>query len=282
MKCFYHGADFDGICSAAIVKRVHPECELIPCNYGDAIPPYTPGETVIIVDFSFPIEEMQRISDRAKLIWIDHHKTAIEDARKAGFLASGGQSLAVGTAGCELTWNWFYDTEFAYVPMPEAVYLLGRYDVWDHANVPGALDFQYALRAWSEYRDPSHQAWKALLDNDDLVVQARLDEGTVILRYEHARLKLVAQKRCYRVKFHGYNALCLNLPMANSTVFETVATEDDEIFLLWSSRGEGFYYSLYTTKDGIDVSAIAKMYGGGGHAKAAGFSHEILIHHTGK
>ena len=35
MKCFYHRIDFDGVCSAAIVKAKYPECELIGIDYGD-------------------------------------------------------------------------------------------------------------------------------------------------------------------------------------------------------------------------------------------------------
>ena len=68
MKCFYHSADLDGHCSAAIVKAVCPECELIGINYGDAFPwdlfveaeerksgsiilPAKEPETVYMVDF---------------------------------------------------------------------------------------------------------------------------------------------------------------------------------------------------------------------------------------
>jgi hypothetical protein len=38
MICFYHSADLDGHCSGAIIKKVHPECELIGINYGDEFP----------------------------------------------------------------------------------------------------------------------------------------------------------------------------------------------------------------------------------------------------
>lgn len=33
--CFYHNADFDGLCSAAIVYRNVPGVELVGINYGD-------------------------------------------------------------------------------------------------------------------------------------------------------------------------------------------------------------------------------------------------------
>ena len=36
--CFYHKADLDGVCSAAIVKHFVPECELYGIDYGDEYP----------------------------------------------------------------------------------------------------------------------------------------------------------------------------------------------------------------------------------------------------
>ena len=36
--CFYHKADLDGVCSAAIVKHFVPECELYGIDYGDEFP----------------------------------------------------------------------------------------------------------------------------------------------------------------------------------------------------------------------------------------------------
>ncbi len=38
MICFYHSADLDGACSAAIIKLKHPECVLAPINYGNDFP----------------------------------------------------------------------------------------------------------------------------------------------------------------------------------------------------------------------------------------------------
>jgi nanoRNase/pAp phosphatase (c-di-AMP/oligoRNAs hydrolase) len=46
--------------------------------------------------------------------------------------------------------------------------------------------------------------------------------------------------------------------------------EDYDIMIPFSFNGEEWNVSLYTKKD-IDVGKIAIKYGGGGHAKAAGF-----------
>ena len=38
MKCFYHESDFDGQCSAAIVKYAFPDCKPMPITHGDTFP----------------------------------------------------------------------------------------------------------------------------------------------------------------------------------------------------------------------------------------------------
>ena len=67
-------------------------------------------EVFFVVDFCFERNDMQWLSDVGKLIWIDHHKSAIEKLK--GFYALGKRE--VGKAGCELTWEFFFPEE----PMP--------------------------------------------------------------------------------------------------------------------------------------------------------------------
>ena len=104
MKCFYHSADLDGHCSGAIIKRKYPECEMIGINYGQDFPwrSIEAKDQVFMVDFSLqPFTDMIRLQGMCNLTWVDHHQTAISDARKHNFTPDG--RLAIGMAGCELT-----------------------------------------------------------------------------------------------------------------------------------------------------------------------------------
>jgi hypothetical protein len=58
--CFYHSADFDGICSGAIVKQKHPDCYVYGINYGEDFPwdMLREDDIVIMCDFSLPFDEM--------------------------------------------------------------------------------------------------------------------------------------------------------------------------------------------------------------------------------
>ncbi len=169
MKCFYHRLDLDGHCSGAIVKMKYPECEMIGVDYHDELPVFGYGynEEIYLVDFSFKPDVMKELSDRHILHWIDHHKGPINDARESGFLASGGQSLETGKAGCELTWEYL----FPELATPVAVRLLGRYDVWDHKE-DAVLPFQYGMREL-EYTLPDSDIWETLFGSNFLAKKNR-------------------------------------------------------------------------------------------------------------
>lgn len=166
--CFYHRADFDGVCSAAIVKKFVPGCELYGIDYGDPFPwdkvmdgPQVsaaeleagsglPRRQVYMVDFSLPPDEMKRLAEVSDLTWIDHHKSALDS--NMGLEVLGYQTSAL--AGCELTWLWFTrgesekylvrgmdPTAEQVSRLPEAVRLLGRYDVFDLGCSPSEERF---------------------------------------------------------------------------------------------------------------------------------------------
>lgn len=128
MKCYYHKADLDGKCSAAIVRRKYPDCELIGVDYPDRpdFESIKKGEVVFAVDFSFDMIDMTILwkNSNCQFIWIDHHKSAIEKA--TGGLEAIEGKREIGKAACELTWEYLFPDE----PMPEAVRLLGAYDTW--------------------------------------------------------------------------------------------------------------------------------------------------------
>ncbi len=268
MKCFYHSSDLDGICSAAIVKHRHPECECIPINYGykdDVFDSIVENEIVYMVDFSATREDMKKIIDKTiYFTWIDHHKTAIEKCD--GLEISGFREI--GKAGCELTWEYLFPDSV----IPNAVYYLGRYDVWDHSNKK-TLPFQYGMR--SENLIPESHMWGNLFDNQGFL--SILNKGYVIYDYQISQNKLFARSS-FESEFNGLRVICINRSYTNSQVFDSVYdSEKHDAMLTFSFNGEKWTYSIYSTKKEIDVSEIAKSYGGGGHAGAAGFMCDCMI-----
>ena len=276
MKCFYHNADLDGHCSGAIVKYKYPECEMIGINYGDTFlwDRINKGETVFMVDFCLqPFEDMERLNSMCKLIWIDHHKSAIVEAERRNFVASGGQKLEIGKGACELCWEYLFPNE----KLPLGIELLGRYDVWDLDYDPYVLPFQYGMK--SRDTDPASYDrdvsvdWRNIFLNHVNFLEKCIEEGKTILRYIQKENKKYVKQYCFKTEINGIPALAVNKGLANSQLFDSIwDISKHPIVITFVWHRDKWTVSLYTTVEtGIDVSEIAKSYGGGGHKCAAGF-----------
>lgn len=273
MKCFYHNADLDGRCSGAIVKMKYPECEMVGINYGEPFPWATikKDETVYMVDFSLqPFEDMERLNNISALTWVDHHKTSIAEAQKRGFAARFGQLIEDGRAGCELTWDALYGD----MALPRFVFLLGRYDVWDHHNHTGSLEFQYGMRNVGECW-PEDPIWPALFDTE--LVNRIIMDGSLLLGYEKKQNAAYAKSCSFETTLDGLRCIAINKGLTNSLLFDSVYDpEKHDAMVSFVRRNGKWTVSVYAAKEDVDASAICKARGGGGHKGAAGFQCDVL------
>ena len=320
MKCFYHSADLDGHCSAAIVKAVCPECELIGINYGDAFPwdlfveaeerksgsiilPAKEPETVYMVDFCLqPFTDMVKLKGMCNLTWIDHHKSAIEsyeayiEEQQRALMTPASVSIAgfrdSRFAACELTWEYFNpafrnqrwrptdDHTKLMESIPLVVRLLGRYDVWDHSD-PDTLSFQYGIRLMST--DPGRYplCMENLWDRLFLETQASpgrtlssllIQDGCIVMRYVDQENRKYCAAAAFETELDGFKCIAVNKLLTSSQLFDSVwdpAKHDAMLTFGW--RNSSWTVSLFSTRPDIDVSAVCKARGGGGHKGAAGF-----------
>ncbi len=281
MKCFYHSADLDGHCSGAIVKLAYPECEMYPINYEDKFPwdDIIQGETVFMVDFSLqPFHHMIMLNKRANLIWIDHHKSAIEDSVVEGEEQTRAEITGArdtNYAGCELTWKYLYPNS----NIPSVVYLLGRYDVWDFID-DEVYPFQMGMRQYNT-NPKDEQAmvlWKELIGfHYDPVISDIINQGQIIIDYQTQQNAKLSKSCAFELIFQGLNFIAANVMGTNSKFFNVVWDDSrhDAMLLFGWKKGQ-WKISMFTTPEkiedpGIDVGKIAKSMGGGGHAGAAGF-----------
>ncbi len=264
MICFYHSADLDGHCSGAIVKHKYPDCELYGIDYGDEFPwDKVKDQNVIMVDFSLqPFSDMIRLNQEAKTLdWIDHHISAIKDYEECGDIFPS--FLDDKKAACELTWEYLLGR----ATLPYVVTLLGRYDVWDH--IIDVLPFQYGVRLYKT--DP---AWdmENWLDWFNCFPHKILDKGKTILKYVEQDNEKYVKFSSFEVNLHNFKCIVINRMMTNSQMFDSVwDPEKYDVMLTFGYKKNQWTVSLYTDKEGVDVSEIAKKFGGGGHKQAAGF-----------
>lgn len=278
--CYYHNRDLDGFSSGAIMKRRFPNAEFVGYDYGQPfeVPVGTP---VFMADVSLPMTTMFKVAQASgfNFTWIDHHASAIKEFEE--WLLEINKShedktmspikavLQDGIAACEISWGFFFPNE----RMPLAIKLLGEYDTWrnqdKHLWETMILPFQFGMRQICNSLEsfPMH-----LLEpgNEKEVVEI-IEKGKTILQYQ-AQTNEMQCKKAFEFEFEGLKAICLNGGGFNSDVFKSVYDESKhDIMIPFQWTGKFWTVSLYSIKDGVDCSVIAKSKGGGGHKKAAGF-----------
>jgi hypothetical protein len=272
----YHSADFDGKFCEQIARLALGELDVkyIGWNYGDPEPgkEITPQDEVYILDLNIP-----SLMDHPKLVWIDHHKTAIEKYPSTikGYRIDG-------VAACRLAWQWFmYFSKHENLPPkghflsrrlnePRSVQLAGEYDVWDKRN-PNCDIFQHGLRScdlagW----------WEELLTvgpTGHAAVSVLLERGKYVQYATERSNESVIKAKGFTLHWEGLTFLALNTVRCNSHSFTAGLRPEHEALIGFGFDGKKWLVSLYGVpgKPEIDLSAIAVRYGGGGHKQACGF-----------
>jgi oligoribonuclease NrnB/cAMP/cGMP phosphodiesterase (DHH superfamily) len=271
MKCFYHN-DPDGKAAAWVVRQYATISGLfhgIPIDYAMPFPfeIIAKGEPVVIVDYSISPDEMRRLLDiTANVLWIDHHKTAIDKYKDFPFEIAGIRRD--GTAGCCLAWEYFRPERD--LPVPDALRLIGDYDTWKHAFAPD--DYEFYFGAGLHDLSPDGSFWDRAVASPAFV-KAVLTDGHVVMQYRAQFYADVLKDIGYETDFEGHRMLCMNTPRVGSTAFGEKFRQYDAC-IAYFHDGRKFTVSLYSEK--IDVAEICKRHGGGGHKGASGFQCEAL------
>lgn len=285
MKIFYHSADLDGHCSGALLKNEYPEAELCPINYGEPFPwdLIQADEEVYMVDFSLePISLLWKLKGMCKyLVWIDHHKNAIdayiEEFRERGDKQGLSGAREIGKAGCELTWEYLYPDK----PIPEFIRLLGRYDVWDHSDQDRweheTLPFQMGMRLVET--DPLKNLWNwefiwhsIGLGDENRLIDINICNGETIIAYQKQQDAAYMRSHAYERTWEGQICLIANVGKASSQIFESSFDPAKHDLMIAYSNVKGDHWTVSLHSESVDCSEIAAKFGGGGHKGAAGFT----------
>lgn len=265
----YHDNCFDGIGSAfsvsyAISRVGGIECDYIPLSY-DKVESFKLNKTydfVYVLDFSFKEEKILELKQQfSYMVILDHHKTA-----KDFLLPIKNKYLwldihfDMNKSGARMAWEYFNkDT------VPPLIEYIEDRDLWNF-NLPLSKEVHAAL---SSYPKTLEAYWE--LYNEDYECQRLIREGSILLRKQKQQVDEICASS-WIDKLSGYNIAVVNTSVMWSEVGNKLleihpnvdfaasfTVKEDNI--MWSLRSKGDF----------DVSAVAKMFGGGGHKNAAGF-----------
>jgi oligoribonuclease NrnB/cAMP/cGMP phosphodiesterase (DHH superfamily) len=255
--CIYHGNCADGFTGAWVVKKVCADAEFHPGVYMTP-PPDVRGKHVILVDFSYkrPIME-QIIADASSVVVLDHHKTARDDLAN---LPGAEVVFDMERAGSRIAWDYFFPDR---APPPVLLHVEDR-DLWRFA-LPGTREVQANIFSYPYDFD----LWDKLMTADPAVLAV---EGAAIER-KHFKDVQELVKVCQReMLLDGHLVLVASLPYTLTSDAGHIMAQGRPFAACYWDTPNGRVYSLRSTDEGIDVSEVAKKFGGGGHRNAAGFT----------
>lgn len=303
----YHANCADGFGAAySAWKYLGNDAQYIPISYQDIqdFDPYKyTGDTVYILDFSFPRQIMNTLFGICDtVVWLDHHKSAFE---MYGKTPNAEQEAAItgyaipeinprkdivildnNRSGALIAWQYFHPRSCP----PMFIQHIDDYDRWQF-KLRRTKEFNKAL--WS-HAPWSFEQWKTLVDVPSLSELYR--DGEVLMRAHAQQVESILKASAVDCTLRYYVSVpvdnphedgkmlmetrFVSFPGAVANCSEFLASDvGHELANLSGTYGLCWYLtekkmvkvSLRSNGD-YDVSAIAKIFGGGGHKNAAGFS----------
>lgn len=287
--CIYHGNCADGFGAAwAIRKAFGPGGVDFHAGVYQDPPPNVAGRNVILADFSYkrPVLESLLKSGDVKqamtILILDHHKTAAADlegleppegAYDPALWRSKWEDWVqwpvravfdMNRSGARLAWDFFHPGK----PVPRLIRYIEDRDLW-RFNLPDSRAF--SANVFSHPYD--FDTWDRLAAEaeDDGGYVMQLTAGRAIERKHHKDVAELVGVTKRRMVIGGHSVPVANIPYTLASDAGHLMASGEPFAACYYDTPEHRVFSLRSTDDGLDVSEIAKAYGGGGHRNASGF-----------
>lgn len=284
--CIYHGGCPDGVASAIVVlNALGEDVKLVAGHYANPLTKENidlKGKTVLMCDFSYQLEEMNKISSLAKqVIFLDHHDTAFK--KNTLFLSEDNVFAFASThyCGASLTYQFFYPNQ----PLPTFIKYIEDGDLYKF-ELPNSREIVKGLHTMLP---------KSPLDGLMFLDESHLNSILPDIQFigEKITAEAVRQaksiiKTCRRtVTAYGHTFPLVNAtPDHTNLVSELIYDNEDVPFVMIYTIFSGkVKISLRSKKGTVNVSDLAKqIMNGGGHVNAAAgfmqldeFLREVLL-----
>lgn len=293
----YHANCADGFTAAWAVRQAM-DADFHPAVHG-AAPPDVAHRDVVLVDFCYPPAVLQELRKKARSVLVlDHHKSAEADlpACASGALdaltvfrmdapewtapkswqyfqgcvyqdqcegapyANVYALFDMNRSGAGIAWDFFHPG----VSRPELIDHVEDRDLWRFA-LSGTREIQAAVFSYPYEFD----VWDLLATTPMETLRA---QGVAIERKHHKDVAELVQVAKRHMVIGHYNVPVASLPYTLASDAGHLMAKGQPFAACYYDKDGGRVFSLRSTEQGVDVSEVAKLYGGGGHARAAGFT----------
>lgn len=279
----YHSSCWDGFGAAwSAWKRLGDKATYIPVSYGAPLPELSGCDQLYILDFSYPKETLFVLLEKySHVTLLDHHKSAqadlegIGDPPQSTHIDNPSPGLWVqfdmNESGASLAWEYFYKPD---IPgqrwVPEIIKYVKDRDLWQF-QMPSSKE----ISAWLHSFPLDFEGWNWLnyCLTDDAEYHSSVAEGKAILRSQQQQIETMC-RHVQWVTLAGHSVPCVNATVLFSECGDYLCNKFPAapFAAYYLDRNDGRQQWGLRSRNGFDVSMVAKHYGGGGHPAAAGFT----------
>jgi len=256
----YHGGCPDGFGGAYVAwKKFGDTAEYIPAKHGSPVPEGLAGKRLYFIDFSYPQDLMNEILKTAESVTVlDHHlgtKEVVESIPDHVFDEK--------RSGATIAWNYFFPD--IQVPMLLKYVEDGDLYVFKLPDSRAVLSYIYAHKfAFEEWDDFVKEL------DDDEKRGPLIEKGRIYAEHFAILVEQISNKATL-VSFEGFNCyMATAADMFASDVGNRLAIMKPPLGIVVNLHGDIMNVSLRSDPS-VDVSAIARKYGGNGHPQASAF-----------
>jgi oligoribonuclease NrnB/cAMP/cGMP phosphodiesterase (DHH superfamily) len=296
----FHYPCQDGLASAWVVSNYHKKLNipisLYPISHGVALTKKEPqdktcketeteididifvGKRLIICDYTPKLKVLEQLEKVVKsIVILDHHVTAQQ--------ALEGKTYPIfdmTRSGAGITWNYYYQES-----MPKFIEMIQDRDLWKWV-IPGSKEFTAGfltkcLTIEENNFDALFELFNEMYANPDKI-QYYLELGKIVNTLTENKARTIGDTHKKTISEFVFEGVVYKVCVVNcfSDITSEIGnylsrSEQIDFAALWNynNASKDFYVSLRSTGD-INVSLIAKSFGGGGHKNACGFNTKVF------
>ena len=216
------------------------------------------NKEIYILDKSFSVPVLKKlVRENRKVMVIDHHIS-----RKKDTLSFPQNIFDNNHSAAVLTWKYFFPQR----PVPKLLLHVEDIDLW-RFKMKNTKEIM-AIVSLHPYEFESYEKISKAISNEK-AFKKLIAQGKLLLNYEKELIRRQL-RLAYPVDFLGYKTLAVNTHALHSETAHELLLKQPPLAIVWYEVGKGRRISLRSNGK-VDVSKIAKKFGGGGHKRAAGF-----------
>lgn len=283
----YHNPCNDGVASLWIANYYKEINEKIPCIAG-LNPDFNPtNKNILFCDICPKFEYLYEISKIAKnIVILDHHKTTIDQYEKYKDACPNNLHviLDISKSGCQITWTYFFEKSKS----PWFIDYIGDRDLWMW-KLPNSKEINHYFIHHDMFNHKYLNNISKLLKYTNENINEIVKEGELLLKIRQKELddsvdmavqcSMQINNKIYNIwlgttTFNNRSDLgnlLANKLLKNNELPVLPVLPDFSAIWSYEPTVNEWNISLRGNDNSPDLSNIAYNFGGGGHAKSAGF-----------